>query len=78
MGHAMYTFYEAVKLGYKRGMEAVENCEVGEGETHMEAAFYAERNARQYAGHIPIEIQRDETLMDAYEQGVSNAIRNNT
>jgi hypothetical protein len=65
---------DAHSRGKNRGYEAVEHCEVGEGETLREAAIRAESNARQYASHIPQWVRDDRGFYRAYEDGVKTAI----
>jgi hypothetical protein len=68
------TVSEARLYGETNGRMAARNCEPAPGETRQEAAFHAEMNARQYAGHMPTEIHRDDHLFSAYEDGVASGI----
>lgn len=69
---------DAHSHGEARGYEAVDNCEPHEGETLREAAFHAERHARQFHGHIPQWIRDDAEFFHAYEDGVASAINDVT
>lgn len=68
------TTQEAKLYGETNGRMAARNVEPLPGESQQEAAFHAEMNARQYAGHMPTEIHRRTPLFDAYEQGVASGI----
>lgn len=68
------TTTEAKQHGTTNGKLAARHCDPLPGESRREAAFSAEMNARQYAGHMPTEIHRRTELFDAYERGVADGI----
>lgn len=72
------TKQEAYEYGKVRGQQAFRDCEVGEGETHEEAAFDAEQNGRQYWNGNPFRSDdefEEEELFESYEKGVSDGIQ---
>mgnify|MGYP006290514813 CR=1 FL=1 len=69
-----YTQDDAHAIGYSRGRTAAIHCETEPGESRKGAAFAAEMNARQYAGHLPVEIAEERDLFTAYRNGVAEGI----